>query len=136
MSHSEGAMAAMLASQSSKISRGIYQGKMYRVCRPDGSLVYPAVVPSDDESDRVIGELYSLSDPSILDHLDDYESCGPNSPTPHEYHRQLVDIELPTKASVKAYIYLYALSTADLTAIPEGSFVDQIEEEQINLPHQ
>ena len=122
MSHADNDVAATLARHASKIGKATFRGKMFRVSRPDGTLVYPAVIPSDDESDIVHGEIYQLSSPSLFGLLDDYEACGPNDPEPHEYKRQIVEVKISHGTLIQAYIYIYALSTLHLEVISGGSF--------------
>ncbi|MFK7909111.1 MAG: gamma-glutamylcyclotransferase [Akkermansiaceae bacterium] len=126
MSQTEGEMANLLADNATKIGDGFYQGKMFRVSRPDGSLIYPAVIASDDLSDRVTGEIFSLSSLNILELLDEYEGCGENSVRPHEYERQIVNVSLCEAGHLEAFIYMYALPTTGLETITSGSFRDHL----------
>ena len=127
MSHFDNTIDNTLSMNEPKLGDGTFQGKMFRVNRPDGSLVYPAVVESDDPSDLVHGEIYLLSSPAIYHPLDEYEACSPDSPIPHEYERHVVDVNMANGASIKANIYLYAQPTDDLPPIPSGSFLEDIQ---------
>ena len=122
MSHAGNEMAETLATNASKLGDGTFRGKMYRVHHPDGTWDYPGVIVSGDPSDLVHGEIYRLSSPDIFDLLDDYEACGPNNPQPHEYQRQVVDVQTAEGGCIKAHIYLYALPTAGLEEITGGRF--------------
>ena len=122
MSHADNEMAVTLARHASKLGDGTFRGKMYRVHHPDGTWNYPAVIASDDASDVVHGQIYQLSSPDIFDLLDDYEACGPNTPEPHEYQRQVVEVQTTESKCIKAHIYLYARPTAGLEEITSGRF--------------
>lgn len=123
MSHAVNEMALALATNASKLGDGTFRGNMYRVHHPDGTWDYPAVIASGDPSDLVHGEIYQLSSPDIFDLLDDYEACGPNTPEPHEYRRQVVEVQTTESKCIKAHIYLYARPTAGLEEITSGRFV-------------
>ena len=122
MSHADNAFAGMLAKHARKVCDATFQGKMYRVQQAQRPFVYPAVVASDDPSDVVHGEIYQLSSADIFETLDDYEACGPNTPQPHEYRRQVVEVRGADHQPVRAHIYLYARCTDGLEVIPEGVF--------------
>jgi gamma-glutamylcyclotransferase (GGCT)/AIG2-like uncharacterized protein YtfP len=122
MSHADNEFAGMLAEHARKLGGGTFQGKMYRIHHPDGTWQYPAVVVSDEASDLVHGEIYQLSSAELFETLDDYEACGPNSPQPHEYRRQMVQVRDANDQPLRAHIYLYARCTDGLEVIPEGRF--------------
>ena len=122
MSHADNEIASELATHAPKLGDATFCGKMFRVIRPDGTLAYPAVIPSDDPSDVVHGEVYQLSSPELFDLLDEYEACGSHSPQPHEYERKAMDVNITNGETAQAHIYLYALPTTDLQPIPNGVF--------------
>jgi gamma-glutamylcyclotransferase (GGCT)/AIG2-like uncharacterized protein YtfP len=122
MSSADNAFAATLAKYASKLCNGTFRGIMYRVHHPSGEWNYPAVVDSDEASDLVHGEIYQLTSGSLFDLLDDYEACGPNSPKPHEYRRQIAEVRKDDDQATQAYIYLYARSTDGLEVISDGIF--------------
>lgn len=123
MSHADNAFAGMLAEHARKVCNATFQGKMYRVKQTQRPFVYPAVVASDDPSDVVHGEIYQLSSADLFETLDEYEACGPNTPQPHEYRRQILDVQTTEGECIKAHIYLYARPTAGLEEIRGGEFV-------------
>jgi len=122
MSHADNAFAGMLAKHARKVSGATFQGKMYRVQQVQRPFVYPAVVASDDPSDVVHGEIYQLSSADLFETLDDYEACGQNTPEPHEYRRQMVEVQDADQQPLQAHIYLYARCTDGLEVISEGVF--------------
>ena len=122
MSNADNAFAATLAKYACRLCDGTFQGAMYRVHHSSGTWDYPAVIPSDEASDLVQGEIYQLSSVDLIDLLDDYEACGPNTPKPHEYQRQIAKVRRDDGRFVQAYIYLYAKPIDELEQIAEGSF--------------
>jgi len=108
-----------------KVSDGSYQGKMYLVEHPDNSLVYPAAIPSEKESDRISGEIVKVLHPKkIFQILDDYEECTPDYPEPHEYKRIIVDIRGADGDTIRAQMYIYNLSIETLKRIKDPSFME------------
>jgi len=124
MSQAESEVHDILTRHASLIGPGSYNGKMYLIERPDGSLEYPGVVPSSDPEDVVYGEIYRLDGPKeILPRLDEYEECAPTSPKPHEYRREVVDVRGPSGEAKRSFIYLYNRPTDDLPVLKDGSFI-------------
>jgi gamma-glutamylcyclotransferase (GGCT)/AIG2-like uncharacterized protein YtfP len=69
---------------------------------------YPGAVPSSSAGARVRGEVHRLPDTGeTLRLLDHYEGCGPHDRPPHEFERELVDVDLEGGGSVRAWIYWY-----------------------------
>jgi gamma-glutamylcyclotransferase (GGCT)/AIG2-like uncharacterized protein YtfP len=96
-----------------------YQGKLYKIAD------YPGAVPSNNNEDRIIGELYRLHQPEwLLRQLDDYEECGPGFPQPAEYRRAIASIFTETGGAVSAWIYLYNRPVDESKRIVSGDFLD------------
>src|SRR5947209_15602808 len=77
-------MAKLLSRSAEFIGSARCQGRLYLVKH------YPGLVPSDDASDVVFGELFRLHTPEqSLMTFDDYEGCGPDAASP-QYLRQLL----------------------------------------------
>jgi len=69
---------------------------------------YPGAVPSPSPGERVRGELYELPDPAgMIPPIDDYEGCGPEDALPHEFERELVDVDMEDGPVRRAWIYWY-----------------------------
>ena len=99
-------------------------GKLYLVERPDGSLKYPGLVLSKNDDDIVYGEVFRISGTKeILKKLDEYEECAPESPKPHEYRREVIDIKGPSGEALRAFAYIYNRNIDNLELIESGSFV-------------
>ncbi len=95
-----------------------FQGKLYKIGR------YPGVVPSDDPSDLVRGEVYRLRAPGlVLLSLDQYEECGPDSPEPTEFVRRMEAVRLGSGETIRAWVYLYNRPTEGLERVPGGDFL-------------
>lgn len=113
-------MHAVLAADSRYVGSARYQGKLYRVSH------YPAVVPSDNPAQQVVGELYQLLRPEqTLAELDIYEECSAEFAEPHEYRRELQQVKLENGESVSAWVYLYNRDTSGLKLIASGDFLQQ-----------
>lgn len=107
----------LLAEGAERIGCGWLQGRLYEVS------VYPGAVLSDDPADRVVGELYRLTDPAaMLARLDYYEEAAEKFPPPREYRRCRVTVRLDEGRSVTAWVYLYNRSTENLRPIPGGDY--------------
>ena len=52
---------------------------------------YPGLVLGSPN--KVYGELFKITDHSIIDQLDEYEGCSSHSSQPHEYQRSLIPIK-------------------------------------------
>ena len=118
-SDASNAHAKQFHSQAQLIGEAIWQGCLYLVTN------YPAAISSSNPKERVIGELWRLTNPSqTLKTLDEYEECAATSPWPHEYERLMQPIEIHGQV-IEAWIYIYQLSTATLTKIDSGLFLNQ-----------
>jgi gamma-glutamylcyclotransferase (GGCT)/AIG2-like uncharacterized protein YtfP len=111
-------MHSLLAKHGVYVGDGWMHGKLYDVKH------YPGAVRSEDPQDRVHGEVYFLDDSRhLLSRLDDYEECGLQSPYPHEYHREVVPINLLEQGTVQAWSYVYSLPISGLSPIKNGDYV-------------
>lgn len=111
-------MYRLLARYANFVAEGTYQGRLYKID------FYPGVVPSNDPSEWVKGEVYSLREPSIiLPKLDQYEECGPGFPEPTEYVRRCQEIVLSDGTKCSAWVYIYNRHTNNLTRISSGDFL-------------
>lgn len=125
MSQAESEVHDILTRHATLIGPATFQGTMYLIERPDGSLEYPGVVPSPHPDDVVHGEIYRLDGPKeILPRLDEYEECAPTSPRPHEYRREVVDVRGPSGEAKRSFIYLYNRPTDHLPVLESGSFIE------------
>jgi len=110
--------AKQFHSQAQFMGTASWQGGLYWVTN------YPGAIVSTNSRDRVVGELWKLTQPElVLQALDEYEGCAPSSPLPHEYERTIQPIEFNGQV-VEAWMYLYRLSIAKLIKIDSGIFVN------------
>lgn len=69
---------------------------------------YPGAVPSDEPEARIKGELYKLPSPAtMLPPIDRYEGCSEDDEQPHEFERELVDVDMENGSAARAWIYWY-----------------------------
>ncbi|MDX1639591.1 MAG: gamma-glutamylcyclotransferase family protein [Balneolaceae bacterium] len=103
------------------VGKARFRGRLYLVRD------FPGAVPSDDEEDRVAGELYRLRDPAtVLKQLDRYEGYNPNNRKGSLFVRSMHPVELSnngTGRAVEAWIYLYNRPVRQLQQIPSGDFL-------------
>lgn len=101
------------------IGHAAYQGKLYNIG------AYPGVVPSNQPSDRVQGEVYRLLMPTLtLQRLDRYEECGAGFPKPAEYVRKIQPVQLMNDEIISAWIYLYNRPVRGRQRLPSGDFMN------------
>ena len=99
-------------------AEGHISGRLYEVKD------YPGAVESDDNNEKVFGELYRINSPSILFYqLDAYEACSAQFPQPHEYLRKCVKVNLANGAAVVAWCYLYNHDPGPLKQILSGDYL-------------
>ena len=113
------AMHGILAHNSEFFGMGLLQGKLYLV----GD--YPGVVLSDNPADRVLGELYAISQAHVLGLMDEYEECTDEHPQPHEYIRRICPVKTETGLRVDAWVYLFNHATDNLRSIVSGDFINR-----------
>ena len=82
-------MARLLSSNADFLGPASCRGRLYKVKH------YPGLVLSEDESERVFGELYRLrAVDDLLRAFDMYEACGEGFPEPTQYVRQMLPVTL------------------------------------------
>jgi pyruvate carboxylase len=100
----------------SYVGEGTCQGELFRIDW------YPGMVSSDDEADKVIGEVYEiLEEKPLFKLLDKYEGYFANSESSSDYLRRKVNVKHGSQ-TVQAWAYLYNLPTNDLEKITSGIF--------------
>jgi gamma-glutamylcyclotransferase (GGCT)/AIG2-like uncharacterized protein YtfP len=111
-------MHAQLARHAEFDGEAFMHGRLYDLGR------YPGAVASSSAADKVIGELYRLSDPDALFlALDAYEHCGPDDPQPTKYVRRKEMVYRANGEPVKAWIYLYNRPVNNLSRIECGRYL-------------
>ena len=110
-------MYKLLARHAEFYADAWFVGKLFRVT------YYPCAIPSDNQDDRVLGEVYRLNNPEfILEKLDDYEECSANYPDPKEYVREKSVVHTGAGERIDAWIYLYNRPVTGLPEIISGDF--------------
>ncbi len=91
---------------------------------------YPALIQTREGGYWINGELFgspALTD--ILPALDVYEAYYPDSFTPSDYLRKPVEVDFQSKA-VRAWTYIYHLTTKGLKEIPGGDYLSFIQKDK------
>ena len=69
---------------------------------------YPGAVSTEEAGRRILGELYELPNPkTMIPQIDRYEGCSDEDERPHEFERELVDVDMRYGSVVRAWIYWY-----------------------------
>ena len=86
-----------LGTRAELLGRGTARGRLWRVSW------YPALTQSA-AGERVVGEVYRLSDPSsMIAELDTFEVCDLNNPSESEYTREIVTVVLEDGIELAAW---------------------------------
>jgi gamma-glutamylcyclotransferase (GGCT)/AIG2-like uncharacterized protein YtfP len=112
-------MAQLLSRSADFIGEARCRGRLYLVKH------YPGLVRSDDPTEIVFGELYSLRQPeALLREFDMYEACGEGFAEPTEYIRQMLSVTSGEDAASEAWTYIYNWPVAHLPRIVSGRFLE------------
>lgn len=123
-------MYYVLARHCEYFSDGYMQGKLYEI---DG---YPGAIESDNEEDKVKGEVYKIVDrDQVLPKLDEYEECTENFPQPHEYIRKKLLVSLIGGGAVSAWVYVFNHDVLPLTQIISGDYLSYLKDANGNRPN-
>ena len=87
---------------------------------------YPGIIASNNPDDRVNGDVFKLSDLSILEELDQFEGIGTAYESPYEYQRAVQSVALQNGSVEKAWVYLYNWSIKQQNQIHSGDFLDYL----------
>jgi gamma-glutamylcyclotransferase (GGCT)/AIG2-like uncharacterized protein YtfP len=87
---------------------------------------YPGILLSKNRSDIVSGELYRLKhhqQASLFAALDTYEECSEEFAEPHEFNRELVNVQLlHNKLTLRAWVYVFNRAVQTLSRITSGDY--------------
>ena len=109
-SHIKDPVHHLLETHAVLVAAGTFQGKLYDLGR------YPGAVRSRGTGDRVIGEIYQLTQPQFtLAIVDEYEG--------HRFKRKRVTIAQENGQQITAWIYLYNGSVRHRLRILSGDYV-------------
>lgn len=119
-------MSVLLQNYSANNSPAVFQGKLYDV----GS--YPVAIPSDKETDKILGELFEIENPGLIfSKLDEYEGYNPQKPESSLFIREKVTVyKLDGNSTKSAWICLYNRPVDGLTHIPGGNYLEYLKSEQ------
>lgn len=97
------------------------QGKLYEIND------YPGAVESENQEDKVYGELYRVINSNfVFSQLDEYEECTDKYPLPHEYIRKNLPIYLSNDVIVYAWVYIFNHNISNLTHIKSGDYLNYL----------
>lgn len=113
----ENQAANLLRQSGHHLGRGRARGQLYMLGH------YPGFVPSDIQTDWVVGDVYRLYSPELTyRELDKYEGCAPGDPLPHEYRRSFISVLLDSGAWIEAAAYVYVQDLAGKPRIHSGDY--------------
>ncbi|MEM6642238.1 MAG: gamma-glutamylcyclotransferase family protein [Bacteroidota bacterium] len=110
-------MGRFLSDSAVFLAEATYQGHLYLID------YYPGVIPTEDISKKVIGEVFSIRDKKLLEELDRFEGIGPAFPSPNEYRRELQEVQIKGGKTMEAWVYLYNRPVAQYPIIDSGDFL-------------
>ena len=88
--------------------------------------IYPAAIPSDDDS-RVWGEVYQTSElATVLAVLDEIEGYRPNEPDRSLYMRVRADLSLEDGRVMEAWTYFYNAPLGRAQRITSGDYLEHL----------
>jgi gamma-glutamylcyclotransferase (GGCT)/AIG2-like uncharacterized protein YtfP len=88
--------------------------------------IYPAAIPSDDDS-KVWGEVYQISElATVLEVLDEIEGYRPNEPDRSLYMRVRADVSLEDGRVIDAWTYFYNAPLGRAQRIASGDYLEHL----------
>jgi len=88
--------------------------------------IYPAAVPTDDDS-TVRGEVYHMLDAAaVLSALDEIEGYRPNEPERSLYVRVLTSVTLDDGREIPAWAYFYNAPLGRAERIASGDYLEHL----------
>lgn len=99
------------------IGGGKFGGKLYDIGK------YPGATIDTTAGRYVYGNIYLMDDAEkILSVIDEYEGIGAREPKPHEYTRELIEIDAE-QGPVVCWVYIYNWSTDNLPEVQGGDYM-------------
>ncbi|WP_158642995.1 gamma-glutamylcyclotransferase family protein [Mucilaginibacter ginsenosidivorax] len=87
---------------------------------------YPGATIDAITGRYVYGSIYLMDDAEkILPVIDEYEGIGAQEAKPHEYTRQLIEIDTE-QGPVVCWVYIYNWPTDNLPEVPGGDYIRYI----------
>jgi gamma-glutamylcyclotransferase (GGCT)/AIG2-like uncharacterized protein YtfP len=108
-------MMERLAANAAHLGRGQTPGLLYRVDW------YPGLVLCGDG--WVTGDVFSVTDASLLRVLDAYEDASTAPSARHEYLRQRVEVRMADASTLTAWTYVYNRAPPPSSLIAGGDFL-------------
>lgn len=84
---------------------------------------YPVLTRTPDSANRVVGEVYELSDPDrVMAALDDYEGYNPSDAAGSLFVRERTPVQFETGETVEVWIYCFNGQVGHMDRIRGGDF--------------
>lgn len=100
---------------------GRTRGVMFQLDR------YPGMTDAASDSDWVRGDVFLLNHPArAWPILDQYEGCGPANPSPHEFERKIVPVEMQEGGRLDAWAYFYRFDISGRARIASGDYLQSV----------
>ncbi|MCV9385153.1 gamma-glutamylcyclotransferase family protein [Reichenbachiella ulvae] len=117
MSPYDNPFAKKLHGMSQVLGEASFKGRLYRI------KFYPGLLHSNDENDRIYGELLQINGDieDLFVTLDEYEGANTGSPEGDHYSRELVEVELDGQ-KVECWTYIYLKPVDEAKRIESGRF--------------
>ncbi|MFB6340486.1 gamma-glutamylcyclotransferase [Saccharicrinis sp. FJH62] len=111
-------MNALVLKYGMPLGEAYMTGRLYEI---NG---YPGFIPTDNQDEKVCGEVYLLKEAiQLFYQLDKYEECSPEFPKPWEYHRLKLPVQLNNGTVIHGcWVYAYNYDAEDLEFIPSGNY--------------
>ena len=111
-------MADFLAAHATHLGQAITAGRLYDLGR------YPGMLEPAVDGDWVVGDLFEVTTPAVLQKLDDYE--GIESPRPAFFERQVVMVQMPDGNDCRAFVYWYRGDIPEAQRIASGCYLTHL----------
>ncbi|MEO6150807.1 MAG: gamma-glutamylcyclotransferase family protein [Mucilaginibacter sp.] len=113
----ENQFAQYLNAHSTFYKKARFKGKLYNIGH------YPGAILHTRAPGYVYGSIYKLDDPDeVFSNLDGYEGISAENPLPHEYTRELVEMETD-EGPLTSWVYLYNWPVDEDSLIVSGDYL-------------
>lgn len=116
------AHVAHLVARMRPVGEGWIHGRLYDL----GG--YPGAVPDANAEGKIFGTVMELpDDPELLQKLDAYEECDPQSPNISEYVREVREIQLADGGKQPCWFYRYNWDVGERELIAGGDWKSRVQ---------
>jgi gamma-glutamylcyclotransferase (GGCT)/AIG2-like uncharacterized protein YtfP len=107
-------MAKFLAERATFVGEGTVVGRLYNLGR------YPGMTEAASGANRVVGDVYQLTDENTICDLDRYEND--ESPLPSYFERGTSNVTLTDGTTIEAMVYWFRGPVAEFQRIESGDY--------------